>query len=401
MTEGPLAGVRIVEIATYVAAPLAGLTCAQLGAEVIRIDPPGGAPDTLRLPRANSGASLYWTGLNKGKRSVVLDLRAREGVSALHRLLAHSGPAGGIVVTNAPPRAGVDAASLIQVRPDLVHVQVTGTRTGDPAVDYTVNAATGFADVTGPAGFGGRVNHVLPAWDIACGLHAALAVLAALRHRDRTGEGQQVQVALLDVAVAMASHLGFLAEAELGISRERSGNDVFGTYGTDFVTRDGAIMLLILTPRHWRELLDRTGLGPALDGLESALGTDFSDEARRYEHRAVITALLQPWFRMRSRADVAEAFAGVAFPWSPFRTFGEVVADPATEMDQIVQPGVGVIRAARSALRMSRTAPGPARPAPELGADTDAVLAELAGSHHGAVKSATMPVWSAPLDERA
>src|SRR5215471_17968432 len=144
----PLAGLRIVEISSFVAAPLGGMTLAQLGAEVIRIDPVGGAADVTRWPLAPSGTSLYWTGLNKGKRSVTLDFRSDQGRDTLRNLVAGSGPDGGIVLTNADsPWLSYEALS--KRRPDLVHLKITGRHDGGPAVDYTVNAAVGFPLATG------------------------------------------------------------------------------------------------------------------------------------------------------------------------------------------------------------------------------------------------------------
>src|SRR5579862_370939 len=117
----PLSGLRVVEVATYVAGPLGGMTLAQLGAEVIRIDPPGGAADYTRWPLAASGTSLYWTGLNKGKRSLVADFRSREGQELVTRLIAGSG----IVLTNAG-RPWLSYEALSKVRPDLIHLRIDG-----------------------------------------------------------------------------------------------------------------------------------------------------------------------------------------------------------------------------------------------------------------------------------
>ena len=212
--DAPLAGLRIIEVSSFVAAPLGGMTLAQLGAEVIRIDPLGGAPDTTRWPLAPNGGSLYWAGLNKGKRSVTLDLRSPGGQRAVADLVANSGPDGGIVLTNAGyPWLSYDA--LKDARPDLIHLHITGRHDGSPAVDYTVNAGVGFPLATGPEGTAGPVNHVLPAWDVACGLYAALGILAAERHRRRTGTGRAITLALADVALAVTGHLGFLAEGRL------------------------------------------------------------------------------------------------------------------------------------------------------------------------------------------
>ena len=139
----PLSGLRVVEVATFVAAPLGGLTLAQLGADVIRIDPPGGSADYTRWPVAASGMSLYWTGLNKAKRSLCVDFRSVEGRELVTRLIAESGPGGGIVLTNAD-RPWLSYEALCKVRPDLIHLRIEGHHGGGPAVDYTVNANTGF-----------------------------------------------------------------------------------------------------------------------------------------------------------------------------------------------------------------------------------------------------------------
>ena len=210
----PLRGLRIIEVSSFVAAPLGGMTLAQLGADVIRIDPPGGAPDTTRWPLAPSGGSLYWAGLNKGKRSVTLDLRSPAGQRTVRDLVARSGDDGGIVLTNAGyPWLSYEA--LREARPDLIHLRITGRHDGAPAVDYTVNAGIGFPLTTGEPGTASPVNHVLPAWDVACGLYAAIGLLAAERHRRRTGAGRAITLPLADVALAVTGHLGFLAEGRL------------------------------------------------------------------------------------------------------------------------------------------------------------------------------------------
>src|SRR5436190_14898713 len=188
----PLAGVRVVEISSFVAVPLAGMTLGQLGAEVIRVDPIGGAADYRRWPVTGDGESIYWAGLNKGKRSVAADFRSQEGQDLVQRLIADSG----VLVTNVAGRQWHSYDTLIRSRPDLIHVEVSGRANGGTGVDYTVNAGAGFPLVTGPADLAAPVNHVLPAWDVACGLYVAIAVMAALRHRDETGEGQRVGVPL-------------------------------------------------------------------------------------------------------------------------------------------------------------------------------------------------------------
>jgi 2-methylfumaryl-CoA isomerase len=381
----PLRGMRIVELSAFVAAPLCGLTLAQLGADVIRVEPIGGQVDRTRWPLAASGTSLYWTGLNKGKRAIEVDLRSAEGRALVTDLITGGGPRGGIVVTNAE-LPGLAYEDLRVHRPDLVYVRLTGRWDGRTAVDYTVSAETGMPAITGPAGVDGPVNHVLPAWDVAAGLYLAVGLLAAERHRLLTGEGQQVTVALHDVALATVATLGYLADAQLGgRPRAKDGNHVYGTYGRDFPTADGhRVMLVVLTARHWRDLLDLTGLGEAFAAVERALGADFTREGDRYAHRAVIDALLEPWFAARPLAEIEAELSARRLLHAPYRTFEELAADPAALLAAnpvlalLDQPGVGPHLASRSPLVMNGER-GDAHPAPSVGQHTDEVLTEVLG----------------------
>jgi 2-methylfumaryl-CoA isomerase len=384
--DAPLAGLRIIEVSSFVAAPLGGMTLAQLGAEVIRIDPPGGAPDTTRWPVAPNGRSLYWAGLNKGKRSVTLDLRSAAGQRTVRELVAGSGPDGGILLTNAGyPWLSYEA--LRDARPDLIHLHVTGGHDGRPAVDYTVNAAVGFPLTTGSEATAGPVNHALPAWDVACGLYAAVGILAAERHRRRTGSGRAITLPLADVALAVTGHLGFLAEGQLSAAgRPRIGNHLYGGFARDFRTGSGdSVMIVTLTARHYADLARVTGRTGALAAVEQALGADFARDGDRYAHREVIAALIAPWFAERSTDEVAAALGGTSVLWDRYRTFAELAADPATRANPLVglidQPGIGEILATGTPLAQPGTGGAPP-PAPVLGADTEAVLRELrAGGH--------------------
>jgi len=379
----PLAGLRVLEISSFVAAPLGGMTLAQLGAEVIRVDPVGGAADVTRWPLAPNGTSLYWAGLNKGKRSVTLDFRDPRDRETLRDLVTRSGPDGGIVLTNAG-FPWLSHEELSKDRPDLIHLQITGRRDGGSAVDYTVNAAIGFPFVTGPEHLREPVNHVLPAWDVACGLYAAVGLLAAERHRRRTGRGRAITLALADVALAVTGYLGFLAEAQLtGDSRPRIGNHLYGGFARDFRTAGGdSVMIVTLTARHFADLARVTGLTETFGGLEKLLGADFATDADRYQHREVIAALLSPWFARHTVAEIAAALAGTSVLWDRYRTFAGVAADPELLRNPLVglidQAGIGRILATGTPLAQPGTG-GPPPPAPELGADTAAVLSELLG----------------------
>jgi 2-methylfumaryl-CoA isomerase len=375
----PLAGLRVVEVSSFVAAPLGGMTLAQLGADVIRVDPLGGAADYGRWPLAASGTSIYWAGLNKAKRSLSADLRSAEGQELVTRLIADSGPGGGIVLTNAP-RPWLSYETLSQRRPDLIHLRIDGRPDGRPAVDYTVNAELGFPLVTGPEDHRGPVNHVLPAWDVACGLYAAIGLLGADRQRRLTGRGQELSVALFDVALATAGNLGFLGEAQVnGVSRPKVGNHVYGSFARDFTTRDGGrVMVVALTPRHWRDLVEVSGLQAPVAALETSLGADFSVEGDRYTYREVLAGLLQHWSGAHDLAEITAALGRTAVLWSVYRSFTDVVADPETSanpmMGLVDQPGVGRYLAPGSPIRAR--AGGEQRPtrAPVLGEHSAEIL---------------------------
>jgi 2-methylfumaryl-CoA isomerase len=240
--------------------------------------------------------------------------------------------------------------------------------------------------ITGPEGHADPVNHVLPAWDIACGLYAAVAILGADRRRRMSEQGMQMRVALHDVALAAAGNLGYLAEAQLlRVERKRHGNYVYGVFARDFTTRDGRrIMLVALTKRHWTDLLHATGLVDVAGALEESLGVDFGDEGARFEYREVLAGLLAQWFSRSSLAEVESVLAGTSVLWSIYHTFIDLVADEgagpkiaANPMIHLIdQPGIGAHLAPGLPVEMNGAAPPP-EPAPLLGEHTDALLDRL------------------------
>ena len=379
-----LAGLRIVELSAFVAAPLGGATLAALGADVIRVDPPGGGIDIDRWP-LHRGRSLYWAGLNQGKRSVTIDTRSAAGQRQVSKLIAAPGEGGGIVLTNLPVSGWNSYQELSELRPDLIMVVITGDRDGGTAVDYTVNAAVGFPWLTGPEDHDGPVNHVLPAWDGMTGFLAAFAILAAERHRRLHGEGQLVELSLADVAMAMAGHVGLIGEAILEPEpRGRFGNDVYGTFGRDFGTLDDRrVMVLALTPRQWLSLGEATGLSGAFSDLESRVGADFGREGDRWTHCKQLFELLEPWIAERELADVEKAFDQHRVLWSPYQTVKQLVAeDPRAStanpmFADVDHAGLGRFLTTGSPLRFGAAAPVPPRPAPTLGEHTEEVMREF------------------------
>jgi 2-methylfumaryl-CoA isomerase len=384
---GVLSGLRIVEGSAFIAAPLGGMTLAQLGADVIRFDPIGGGLDATRWPIAKNGKSLFWAGLNKGKRSIQIDLARPEGRELAQALITAPGKDAGLFLTNFPPRGFLAYEALKARRADLVMLVITGHYDGSSAVDYTVNCGVGFPFITGPATAAEPVNHSLPAWDAICGLTAATGMLAAERHRARTGEGRLVTLALSDVALAMTGNLGFLAELAVNdADRPRTGNYLYGAFGKDFETRDQRrVMIVGLTRRQWSGLRKATGLGPAFDAIAAETGLDLDDEGDRFKARTEIAAALAPWIAARTMEEAGAAFDAAGVAWGPYRTFRQMAAeDPrcseANPMFRMTDnPDIGRYLAPGSPLAfagLDRDAPSSA---PKLGQQTDEILSDVLG----------------------
>jgi 2-methylfumaryl-CoA isomerase len=378
VTSGILEGLLVVESSAFVAAPLGGMTLAQLGADVVRIDHIGGGLDFRRWPLAENGESLFWAGLNKGKRSVEIDLRSDAGRELVAELVAVAGN----FLTNFPARGWTSYASLSEHRRDLVMVALTGNPDGTSEVDYTVNPATGFPWATGPRNLAEPLNSVLPAWDCIMGGLAAVGLLAADRHRCRTGRGEHVRLALSDVAFAMVGNLGRIAQAQLGGTDERKdGNYLYGAFGHDFETSDGRrVMVVALTARQWKALVEATDTADTMNALSEVTGFDLASESGRFLARDFLVAALRPWFASRTLDEVRDVLTRRGVSWGPYQTFGQLVEeDPrctaANPMfEQIEHPGVGTYLVPRSPLDFDCVGRLPAARAPGLGEHTEEIL---------------------------
>ena len=374
------------------------MTLTQLGADVIRIDPLGGNSDYRRWPvDTDSPNSLYWTSLNRGKRSVALDVRSAAGQELVLALATAPGPDAGIVVDNNVGRPWLAHKALAARRGDVITVHIEGYADGRGAVDYTVNTEIGVPNLTGPADTDTPVNHVLPAWDLIAGQAATTALLAALHRRERTGEGSQIELALADVAAAGVANLGWLTEVGQRGDRERHGNFMYGSFGIDAVTADGGRLYLVaLTPRQWKNLTETTGTTAVFAALAEALGVDFLTDEGRYTHREAVAAILRPWVRARSLEQAAAELTASGVLWGRYQSMREFAeqfrANPPSvpALVDLEQPGIGPVISANAPMRIDGEYSG-ASPAPELGADTDEVLSSVLGlsdAELGALRSA-------------
>jgi 2-methylfumaryl-CoA isomerase len=385
-TSRPLLdGVRVVESSAFIAAPLAGMTLAQKGADVIRIDAIGGGIDYQRMPMAPEGRSLYWTGLNKGKRSFCVDIRNAEGRELVAALATTAGPGAGILLTNmgAP---WLSHKVLAERRADVITCVIEGNPDGSTAVDYTVNCATGYPAMTGDGSLHAPVNHVLPAWDLACAYQAAFSISSALLKRTLTRNGSELRIALSDVAFATLSNLGLLAEAELfGEDRASTGNYLYGAFGRDFETRDGKrVYIAAISVGQWRNLIRACNLEPDVQSLATKLGLDFTQERDRFEAREAIASILERWCASLTAAEIQQQLADSGVLWGPYRTvLGALREDPRVSLNNplfqsIETAGVGTHLAAGSPIR-EPDATASLTPAPILGQHTDEILLDTLG----------------------
>lgn len=393
MTYALLKGMRVVEGAAFIAGPSCGLYLAQMGAEVIRFDNIGGGPDFRRWPLARNGASLYWEGLNKGKKSVAIDMSSPQGRELAVALAAAPGEDGGLFVTNFPVDGFLSYAALSARRADLICLRVMGWADGTTAVDYTVNAAIGLPQMTGPTDDPRPVNHVLPAWDLLTGAYAAFALMAADRARRINGAGQEIRLPLSDVAATTLSHLGQVAEVlESGADRPRMGNDLFGAFGRDFATLDGRIIVVAITPRQWRDLVSLLGLDDPIKAIEMELGVSFAaDEGLRFNHRARLFPLFEAAFAQLDTTSLKGQFDARGVCWSPYRSLSDAVADSPGQFrgnpvfEELRQPSGLTYPAAGPAATLAGLPRDHLEPAPRLGEHTDEVLHAMLGLGDGEI----------------
>lgn len=390
LNSSVLSGMRLVEVSAFVAAPSGGMTLAQMGAEVIRIDPPRGGLDSRRWPVLNSSEtgrniSYFWSGLNKHKKSVAIDFTKPEGKELAQQLIVAPGKDAGMLLTNMPARGWLDFSTLKEQRSDLIQLTVQGDRKGGSAVDYTLNPRLGFPFLTGPSDFNGVVNHVLPAWDLVTGQMAALGILAAERYRTRNGLGQHIKLPLEDVALAVMSNLGFITEAEQGIERARYGNDLFGAFGRDFLTQDGVrVMVVGLTLKQWKNLVRSCGVELEINSLAEDLDKDFKREGDRFEARDEIANIFSAVIASKTFAEISSLFNEFGVCWGKYQTVKELVeSDPACSTEnplfqKVQQPGIGETLTPSTPLNFG-SGRMPPQAAPLLGQHTESILLDEMG----------------------
>ncbi|MHA7820809.1 MAG: CoA transferase [Erythrobacter sp.] len=393
-----LTDLSIIEVSSFVASPTAGLYCAQMGAEVIRVDHKAGGLDYDRYMLTKEGRSLSWENLNRAKKSVALDLRSGEGRELCVELAARTGNC----ITNLPEKSFLshDAMKAAQPAeaPDMTSVRIMGWHDGRQAMDFTVNAASGYPLMTGPEDWdmatAPPVNQVLPAWDFITGAYCAFALMAALHHRAATSEGSEVRVPLGDVAIGTVANSGMMAEMLYrGSDRERLGNAIWGAFGRDFRTSDGVrFMVAALTPKQWNGLVAAFGVGLPISQLEAEVGVNFADGDRpRFEHRHALFDIFQTVASSHGWKALSARMAAEGCTFERYRTAHEAANDPVLVAENPLfgpspaNPSGFDYPATRSFANLPGKQTADPAPAPYLGQHSEEVLAERLGLSSGAI----------------
>jgi crotonobetainyl-CoA:carnitine CoA-transferase CaiB-like acyl-CoA transferase len=376
-----LEGVRVLDLTTSVAAPFGTMMMADLGAEVVKVERRKTGDDSRAWgPPFLDGESLWYLSVNRGKSSITLDYAAPRGREVLHRLVA----AADVVVLNVVPRVqkklGIDYDALRAVRPDLIHVSVTGfgatgQRAELPSYDLIAEGYSGIMDITGePDSPPQKVG--TPAADLLAGMDAVIGTLAALYDRARTGNGHQVDISMYE---SMARFVGPRIVTYLGSGEvpRRSGarDSVIPVYQA-FDTADEPITVGMGNDRLWHRFWEAVG--------DPGYGADarFSDSPSRLAHRAEIVARIQAILRTMPRDHWLAVLAEARVPSGPINRIDQVAADQGLMERGFLyrmQRGDGVIPQVGLGIRFDDSAAGPGRPPPALGEYTARVLSAWAG----------------------
>jgi crotonobetainyl-CoA:carnitine CoA-transferase CaiB-like acyl-CoA transferase len=389
--QGALAGLRVLDLTRILAGPTCTQLLGDLGADILKIERPGEGDDTRRwgppyvtdAAGRPTGESAYYLAANRNKRSVAIDIANPEGQALIRRLAARCD----VLVENFKvgglARYGLDYPALAAGLPGLVYCSITGFgQTGPYAAragyDYLAQGAGGIMSLTGEPD-GAPVKVGVGIADVMCGMYATVAILAALRHRERTGQGQWIDAALLDTQVAWLVNEGvnYLLSGEVPARRGNEHPNIV-PYKT-FETADGWVILAVGNDAQFRRWCEFAGC--------AALAEDprFRTNPLRVANRATLYALMEPAFRTRRTDQWIAGLERLGVPCGPVNRLDEVFADPQVQARgmRIEVPhalaGAGTVPLLANPLKLSATPPDYPQGPPVLGQHTDEVLEQLLG----------------------
>ena len=375
----PLSSIRVLDFGRYIAGPYCAALLGDFGADVIRIERIGGNEDRFPVPVAPDGAGAGFLQMNRNKRSLAMSLSSDGGREIVRRLVATAD----IVVANMPAdalaKAGLDLAALAAIKPDIILVTASAFGEDGPwarrvGFDTVGQAMSGAVHLTGTPDQPHRaqVNYV----DFGTALHCAFGAMAALRHRDQTGRGQQVSGSLLATATAMTNGLT-IDHALNGIERQPIGNRSFGSAPTDvFRTSDGWIVTQVVSNGIFARWATLVGAPELIDDPR------YADDMARGDHGAALSERMAKWCAIRTTDEALDALATARVPAGPVLPASAVMAHPQVQatgfVEQVRYPGTSAdAPVMRAPVRLSDHQREPMRAAPQSGEHSAAILAEI------------------------
>jgi formyl-CoA transferase len=405
MTQSPaktaLGHIRVLDLTRVLAGPWCAQNLADLGADVIKVERPGAGDDTrswgppyLKDAQGHDTAeAAYYLAANRNKRSITLDIASAQGQDIIRRLLPHCD----VVLENYKvgqlKKYGLDYDSLRKIRPDIVYCSVTGFGQDGPyshraGYDFIIQGIGGFMSVTGERDElpgGGPQKAGVAISDLMTGMYASVAVLAALNHRERSGEGQYIDMALLDVQVAMMANMAtnYLASGKPP-ARWGNAHPNIVPYQT-FAASDGHIIVAVGNDGQYRKFVAAGGQPELADDPR------FATNPARVRNREILVPILAAMVRTRSRQEWIDALEAAGVPCGPINRLDEVFANPqvkARGMEVVLpHPSGGEVHVPASPMKLSATPPRYDAPPPMLGQHTGEVLAQLLGMDEAEVKA--------------
>ena len=389
----PLDGVRVLEFGILIAGPYCSTLLGEMGAEVIRVERPGGEYDRMWGPVAASGLSMPFMNVARGKKGITLNVRSDEGVALLNELVKRSD----IVVQNFPrsvaKKTGVDYDSLKAINPAIIVVCISGFGYSGPyaehvCLDTIAQSMSGGMSITGYPGTP-PTRSAVPYVDFGTAMNAALGAMFALYHRERTGQGQMVDVSLLDTAVSMMASWGVPAEHTLtGKVRSQQGNHSFYNPSNSYQARDGWVFIAPAVQRRHGDLLRAMGREDLADDEE------FQERYNRemmFYNNDIMEPIIREWVAQQSVDDVVRLGQELRMPVAPVHTIADMVKNPQVHARQMLvdfdYPDVGPVPLCGVTIKLSETPGSTERRAPMMGEHNEEIYQGLLGLSAGEVAS--------------
>ena len=378
---GPLQGIRVLDFTRVLAGPAASLALADLGAEVVKIEPPGSGDETRSFPPFRDGESHYFLSVNRGKKSIVVDLKTEAGLALAKDLAAKSD----VLIENYRPgvmdRLGLGYEALAALNPRLIYCSIsgfgmTGPLRDQPSFDIVMQALSGALSVNGEPGRA-PLKLGIPLGDLVGGINGPIGILAALYERSVTGRGRLIDVSLLDGMIGL---LGYLAQLAFFTGEDPrpqgSEHPNLVPYGS-FPAKDGAIIIACLTNSFWERIAE------ALDAPELVQDPRFATIQQRRDNRALVNELIAEFTREKSVGELAELFTRHEVPHAPILGVRAALAQPQAIVREMVVETEHAVLGKIPIVNRSIKFPGGQQPAPAappvLGQHTDAILRDILG----------------------